>query len=175
MERLQAALGRLYTLMMTFACILLLVVVGSIAVDVLMRNVAIPGLPRGFVAANDISEYGLYFCALLATPALLRAGQHIRVDILLRAIPRQAAWVCEWVSDAAGLAACAAMAWMGWIMTGKSYAAGAMQTRSLVIPEWWLLVGIPVAFALLAIEFVFRMWRLAHGPVEPRSDAVSAA
>lgn len=175
MERLQAALGRLYILLMTIACILLLVVVGSIAVDVLLRNVGIPGLPRGFVAANDISEYGLYFCTLLAAPALLRAGQHIRVDILLRAIPKQVAWTCEWVSDAAGLVACVAMAWMGWVMAVKSYASGAMQTRSLVIPEWWLLAGMPVAFALLAIEFVFRMWRLAHGPVEPRSDAVSSA
>ncbi|SDH53688.1 TRAP transporter small permease [Variovorax sp. OV700] len=175
MTRLQAAFGRIYSFMMTLACIVLLVIVGSIAADVLLRNVAVPGLPRGLTAANDISEYGLYFCTLLAAPALLRAGQHIRVDILLRAVPRQVAWACEWVSDAAGLAACAALAWMGWIMVGKSYAAGAMQTRSLVVPEWWLLAGMPIAFALLAIEFAFRMWRLAHGPVEPRSDAVSAA
>jgi TRAP-type transport system small permease protein len=175
MERLQAALGRVYDFMMVLACLVLLAIVGSIAGDVLLRNVAIPGLPRGFVAANDVSEYGLYLCTLLAAPALLRAGQHIRVDILLRAIPRQLAWVCEWISDVAGLVACAALAWMGWIMTTKSYAGGAMQTRSLVVPEWWLLAGLPVAFALLAIEFVFRMWRLAHGPVEPRSDAVSAA
>ena len=175
MQRLQAAFGRIYDFLMILACILLLLVVGSIATDVLLRNVAVPGLPRGFVAANDVSEYGLYFCTLLAAPALLRAGQHIRVDILLRAIPKQVAWICEWLSDIAGLVACTVLAWMGWIMTVKSHAAGAMQTRSLVIPEWWLLCALPMAFALLAIEFVFRMWRLAHGPVEPRSDAVSAA
>jgi hypothetical protein len=33
----------------------------------------------------------------------------------------------------------------------------------------------PVVFALLAIEFVFRMHRLAHGERRPRDDAVSAA
>jgi hypothetical protein len=33
----------------------------------------------------------------------------------------------------------------------------------------------PVAFALLAIEFVFRMHRLARAPHRPREDAVSAS
>jgi TRAP-type transport system small permease protein len=175
MDTLQAVFGRVYELMMTLACLLLLAMVGSIAVDVALRNIAIPGLPRGFVAANDVSEYGLYFCTLLAAPWLLRAGQHIRVDILLRAIPRQLAWLCEWVSDILGIAACLAMAWMGVLMALRSHAAEAMQTRSLVLPEWWFLAALPATFALLVMEFIFRMWRLAHGPKEPRSDAVSAA
>jgi len=34
---------------------------------------------------------------------------------------------------------------------------------------------LPVAFALLAIEMVFRMHRLAIGPRAPRHDAVSAS
>jgi TRAP-type C4-dicarboxylate transport system permease small subunit len=175
MDKLQAAFGRLNQLMMTLACLLLLAMVGSIAVDVVLRNIAIPGMPRGFVAANDVSEYALYFCTLLAAPWLLRAGQHIRVDIVLRAIPKQLAWACEWLSDSLGIAACLAAAWMGVLMAARSHAAEAMQTRSLVLPEWWFLAALPVVFALLAVEFIFRMWRLAHGPKEPRSDAVSAA
>jgi TRAP-type transport system small permease protein len=175
MDKLQAAFGRLNELMMTVACLLLLAMVGSITLDVTLRNIAIPGLSRGFVASNDVSEYALYFCTLLAAPWLLRAGQHIRVDILLRAIPRQLAWLCEWLSDILGLAACVVMTWMGVLMAVRSHAAEAMQTRSLVLPEWWFLAALPVAFALLAMEFIFRMWRLAHGPKEPRSDAVSAA
>jgi hypothetical protein len=33
----------------------------------------------------------------------------------------------------------------------------------------------PIAFALLAIEFVFRMHRLARAEQRPREDAVSAS
>jgi hypothetical protein len=33
----------------------------------------------------------------------------------------------------------------------------------------------PVAFALLAIEMMFRMYRLWHAEKGPRDDAVSAA
>jgi TRAP-type transport system small permease protein len=175
MDKLQAAFGRLNEFLMTVACLLLLAMVGSITLDVLLRNVAIPGMPRGFVASNDVSEYALYFCTLLGAPWLLRAGQHIRVDIVLRAIPKQLAWAFEWLSDSLGVAACLVATWMGVLMAVRSHAAEAMQTRSLVLPEWWFLAALPVAFALLAMEFVFRMWRLAHGPKEPRADAVSAA
>jgi TRAP-type C4-dicarboxylate transport system permease small subunit len=174
-DSLQAAFGRLYDALVLLACLLLLVMVASITLDVLLRNVAIAGLPRGFEAANDVSEYSLYLCTLLAAPWLLRAGQHIRVDILLRAIPARLAWICEWVSDAMALAACITVAWMGSVMAARSYASGAIQIRSIVVPEWWVLVPLPIAFALLAIEFVFRMRRLARGPRRPRSDSVSSA
>lgn len=175
METTQAVFGRLYDLMMLLACLLLLVMVASITADVLLRNVEIPGLPRGFPASNDISEYALYFCTLLGAPWLLRAGQHIRVDIVLRAIPPRVAYGCEWVSDVMAFAGCVVVALMGAVMTFKSYASGAIQIKSVVIPEWWVMAPLPMAFALLAIEFVFRMWRLARGPHAPRSDAVSAA
>jgi TRAP-type C4-dicarboxylate transport system permease small subunit len=175
METTQAAFGRLYDFMMVLACLLLLVMVGSITIDVLLRNVEIPGLPRGFPASNDISESALYFCTLLGAPWLLRAGQHIRVDIVLRAIPAKVAYGCEWLSDVMAFAACVVVAWMGTVMTFKSYTSGAIQIKSVVIPEWWVMAPLPIAFALLAIEFVFRMWRLAQGPQVPRSDAVSAA
>ena len=172
---LQSAFGRVYEALMVLACLLLLVMVGAITADVFLRNVPIPGMPLGFAAAHDISEYSLYFCTLLAAPWLLRLGQHIRVDIILRAIPRRLAWVCEWMSDVLAMTGCAFVTWMGVVMAFKSYASGAVQIRSVVIPEWWLLAPLPVAFALLMIEFGFRMWRLAHGPKEPRTDAVSSA
>jgi TRAP-type C4-dicarboxylate transport system permease small subunit len=174
-EAVEAALGRLYELMMLLACLLLLVMVSSITLDVLLRNVEIPGLPRGFPASNDISEYALYFCTLLGAPWLLRAGQHIRVDIVLRAIPSRLAYGCEWLSDVMALGGCVVLTWMGVVMAFTSYASGAIQIKSIVIPEWWVMAPLPIVFALLAIEFAFRMRRLAHGPKEPRSDAVSAA
>ena len=60
-------------------------------------------------------------------------------------------------------------------MLAASYVSGAISIKTLVTPEWWLLVPLPLAFLLFAIEFVFRMRRLAHGERAPRSDAVSAS
>lgn len=167
--------GRLYDGLMLLACGLLLMIVGVICADVLLRNVAIPGLPRGMALANDLSENALYLTTLLAAPWLLRHGLHIRVDIVLRALPRRAAWWCEWVSDVLALAGCVALTWVGFAMTAKSHAAGSIQIKTVVIPEWWTLAPVPVAFALLSLEMLLRMERLSRSNRGPRSDAVSSA
>ncbi len=57
----------------------------------------------------------------------------------------------------------------------KSQQSAALSIKTLVMPEWWFLAPLPVCFALLAIEFVFRMRRLRTRERGPRDDAVSAA
>jgi TRAP-type transport system small permease protein len=111
---------------------------------------------------------------LLAAPWLLRQGQHIRVDILLRALPARTGWLLEWVGDVVGLACSLYFIWYGYKVVVASYQAGAVTIKTLVTPEWWLLVPLPVAFVLFAIEFVFRMHRLSRSQRTPRADAVSA-
>ena len=112
---------------------------------------------------------------LLAAPWLLRQGQHIRVDILLRAIPARVGWLLEWVGDILGLACSLYFVWYGCKVLAASYQSGAISIKTLVTPEWWLLAPLPVAFALFAIEFVFRMHRLSLAERAPRPDAVSAS
>jgi TRAP-type C4-dicarboxylate transport system permease small subunit len=67
------------------------------------------------------------------------------------------------------------MAWYGALATWSSYTSGAVNIKTLVTPEWWSLLPLPVVFVLLAIEMVFRMVRLQRGERAPRQDAVSAA
>ena len=91
------------------------------AADVFLRIVPlIPGL-RGMPATNDLSEAFLYLITLFAGPWLLRLGQHIRVDIFLRAIPPLWAWYCEWAVDVLGLLCSLVIAWYG--LTTASQAA----------------------------------------------------
>ena len=83
MQRLAEAYGRLLDGMMLAACILLLAMTFLIGLDVLLRNVGAGGIPP----SNELSEYALYLMTILAAPALLRRGQHIRIDIVLRMFP----------------------------------------------------------------------------------------
>jgi TRAP-type C4-dicarboxylate transport system permease small subunit len=112
---------------------------------------------------------------LLAAPWLLRQGQHIRVDILLRALPARIGWLLEWAGDVLGLCCSLYFVWYGCKVLAASYLAGAISIKTLVLPEWWLLVPLPAVFVLLAAEFVFRMRRLARSERAPRADAVSAS
>ncbi|HYS14446.1 MAG TPA: TRAP transporter small permease subunit, partial [Burkholderiaceae bacterium] len=99
-DRLSSAYGRLLAGLALAGCAILLAMMLIIVVDVLLRNLAVPGLPRGLAWSNEISELMLYLITMCVAPWLLRRGQHIRVDIVLRAIPPRVAWLLEWVGDA---------------------------------------------------------------------------
>jgi TRAP-type C4-dicarboxylate transport system permease small subunit len=175
MERMMPTLSRQYGHlldgMLALAGALLLVMTVMIGLDVFTRNIGAGGIPP----SNELSEDSLYLITLLAAPGLLRQGQHIRIDIVLRALPPRAGWLLEWVGDVVGLACCLVFVWYGVRAAAASFADGAVSIKTLVLPEWWLLAPMPVAFALLAIEFGFRMHRLASGERRPREDAVSAS
>ncbi len=156
------------------ACALLGAMALMICADVLLRNVALlPGVD-GLPWANELSETTLYLVTVLAAPWLLREGRHIRVDIVLRVLPPRAGWICEWVCDAIALACCVTVALYGARATWESYSQGSITIKTLVLPEWWTLAPLPVAFALLSVEVLFRMRRLALGERAPRSDAVTS-
>jgi TRAP-type transport system small permease protein len=112
---------------------------------------------------------------MCVAPWLLRQGQHIRVDILLQAMPPRLAWYFEWLGDVIGFACCCVIAWNGTRAAWSSYVSGALNIKTLVTPEWWGLAPLPAVFLLLAIEMIFRMIRLQRGERGPRHDAVSAA
>jgi TRAP-type C4-dicarboxylate transport system permease small subunit len=170
-ERLSQAYGRLLEGMVVAACLLLLGITVLIGLDVLLRNVGLGGIPP----SNELSEDALYLITILAAPGLLRRGQHIRVDILLRVIPPKVAWLLEWIGDIVDIVCCACFVWYGLRVTLASYASGSISIKTLIMPEWWIFAPMPVCFLMVAVEFIFRMRLLARSPREPRSDAVSAS
>jgi TRAP-type C4-dicarboxylate transport system permease small subunit len=171
MDRLSHAFGRLLDGLMLVACLLLLAMALLIGADVVGRNAGLGGVPW----SGEISEDIIYLMTLFSAPWLLRQGQHIRVDILLRALPLRLGWLFEWIGDLLGLACSAYFIWYGWKVLSASYQAGAITIKTLVTPEWWLLVPLPLAFLLLAGEFIFRMHRLVRSERAPRTDAVSVS
>ena len=171
MLTLSRCYGHVLNGMLGMASGLLLVMTLMIGADVLLRNVGLGGVPP----SNELSEDFLYLITLLAAPGLLRQGQHIRIDIVLRALPWRAGWLLEWLGDIIGLVCCLFFVWYGARVAAASLANGSLSIKTLVMPEWWLMAPMPIAFALLTIEFVFRMHRLATGAQRPREDAVSAS
>lgn len=174
-RRLSDAYGRLLASLALAGCAIMFAMMLVIVGDVALRNIAVPGLPRGLAWSNEVSELMLYLLTMCVAPWLLRQGQHIRVDILLQALPPRLAWTLEWVGDAIGLACCLFMAWYGTSAAWSSWGSGALNIKTLVTPEWWMLAPLPVTFVLLSLEMVFRMARLQAGERGPRHDAVSAA
>jgi TRAP-type transport system small permease protein len=175
LDRLESNYGRVLDALAYLACLLALAMMVVICADVFVRNVPIIPSLRTIPGSNELSEYVLYFITMLIAPWLLRKGQHIRVDILLRVIPRGLAYLSEWLVDLIALFCCLILLWYGLQATIASYQLKSMVIKSIVFPEWWILAPLPIAFALLVIEVLFRMRRLANGPRGPRDDAVSSA
>jgi TRAP-type transport system small permease protein len=171
MANLSVIYGRVLDALLFLAAVVLLFMTLMIGADVLLRNIGAGGIPP----ANELSEDSLYLITLLTAPGLLRMGRHIRIDIVLRVLPQRVGWLLEWIGDLIGLACCLYFVRYGIGVTLASYSSGAISMKTLILPEWWLLWPMPVAFALLSIEFLFRMWRLAISERRPRDDAVSAA
>jgi TRAP-type C4-dicarboxylate transport system permease small subunit len=171
MTRLSAIFGRVFDALAVAAALILLAMVVVVTADIVLRNTT----RGGFAWANEVSEYALYLMTLLTAPWLLRRGQHVRLDIILTLVPSRVAWLMEAAGDALGFCVSVVLVRYGFAMTADSARVGAITIKNLVFPEWWLLAPLPAAFALLAVEFVFRFDRLLKGGRTRRIEATSVS
>jgi len=169
MSKLSNAFGKLLNALAVAAALTLLAMVVMVTADILLRNLT----RTGFAWSNEVSEYALYVITLLTAPWLLRRGQHVRVDLMLTLVPVRVAWLMEAAGDVLGLAVCLVMMRYGFQMSIDSAVLSSITIKNLVFPEWWLLWPLPVCFALLAAEFVFRFDRLIHSEPGRRVEATS--
>jgi TRAP-type C4-dicarboxylate transport system permease small subunit len=169
LNRLAAAFGRLFDALAFAAALILLAMVVVITADILLRNLTRTGFPW----ANEVSEYALYVITLLAAPWLLRRGQHVRIDLVLSLVPLRAARLMEAAADIIGFLVCLVLVRYGLDMVLASARLNALTIKNLVFPEWWLLAPLPVIFILLAVEFVFRFYRLLASGAARRAEATS--
>ncbi len=169
--RLSAAFARLLDALALAAALILFAMVAIVTADIVLRNTS----GAGFAWANEVSEYALYLMTLLTAPWLLRRGQHVRLDIILVLVPAHAAWIMEAVGDVLGFLVSLVLIRYGFAATLESWRIGAITIKNLVFPEWWLLAPLPIAFALIAVEFVFRFSRLLAGERTRRIEATSVS
>lgn len=130
------------------AAVLLGATAAAITLDVVGRNLGLFTLPW----ILEVSEYVLPLATFLVAPWLLYRNEHVRLDMLLPALP----WLNR-VADLAGLAVSAVLVVYGVRTILNSAQQGAMVFKSVVFPEWWLYAPVPLCFALLSFEFVRRL------------------
>ncbi len=102
-------------------------------------------------------EYALYFGVFLGAPRVLQQGAHVRVDIVISALPKPAAARLDRILDGAGFALCMLLCFYGLRAVLSEYQDGTMPDKDLRIANWIVLSGFAGSFLLLAIEFLLRM------------------
>lgn len=125
----------------------------TVSADVLLRNLGVPSMPW----LLEVVEYALFIVTFMVAPWVLNKGAHVRVDVLVVNLPEGAARLMNFFADLIGLVATAVLCWYGWRVTEAAFMRGELIFKELVVPEWWLLMFIPLGSLLLVIEFARRL------------------
>jgi len=159
MEFLKAGYVRLLGLCGLVAGLSIGLMALGVTIDVAIRNLGIGNFPW----LIEVAEYQLYVATFLATPWVLHQGGHVRVDLLLTALPEKGARVLEAVVDTFGLSISGVLCYYGLAATLDAGNLGSLIFKELVVAEWWVLAVIPATTALLCIEFALRILRVLSG------------
>ncbi|MFO1157573.1 MAG: TRAP transporter small permease [Reyranellaceae bacterium] len=150
----------LFERLLDFFCSLFGVVIGLIialiCLDVALRDLSLGSLPW----LIELSEYLMYAGTFLAAPWVLRQGNHVRVDLLLVALPKRLAIRLEQFVDLCGLGISLVLLYYGSAVVADAWRSNMIAYKTWYVPEWLLYLAIPAGALLLAIEFVLRFLRV---------------
>lgn len=141
----------------------------GITVDVLMRNLRLGSLSW----VMEVNEYALYVVTALGAPWALYRGAHVRVDLLLKGVPRAVGRWLEALTDAIGLGASGVLLYYAVAVARASIHDNARLIKVLIIPEWWVYAVIAAGALLLVIEFARRLGLATKE--QPRQSAAPPA
>lgn len=145
------AYNKLLAIMADIAGSILVLAVGAICLDVILR---ILGIGRGIPGVIEFTEYALYGITFLGAAWALRLGAHVSVEIVVETLPaplRRSAWR---LTNGIGCVVSLMLAYAGILAAWRSWTTMSLVFKTYIFPEWWLLVPLPFGAAILGIEFL---------------------
>lgn len=113
-------------------------------------------------------EYALYVGVFIGAPWVLHQGAHVRVDVVISALPPAKARQLERFLDIAGAALCLLLCYYGVRATIGEYHDGTLPDKDLRIANFYMTAVFAFSFLALAVEFLLRFRRAAKAEAEKR-------
>jgi TRAP-type C4-dicarboxylate transport system permease small subunit len=143
----------------------------AISADVLLRAAGY----RTLGWTLEVSEYGLLIVCFLGAPAVLRHGDHIRVDVVLRSVgPVWKGRLLIFSNTVAGLT-CLFLTWFAAHEALVAFQRGAILFKEIEMPQWIVLSVMPLGMLLLTWEFFSRIMRRLWGIEVPGEGSAGVA
>ena len=146
---------------------LIVIVLGGLivlgAAQIVLRN----AFSISFAWGDGLARLAVLWLGLLGALAASRDGRHITMGALARVLPPKlqvAAGVC---ADVFGAVVSAALAYAAWKFVSDSSEFG--DTTLGDLPAWWFQAIMPVAFALIAWQFLVQAVKRLRGGVVAES------
>ena len=91
---------------------------------------------------------------------LLKKEGHVRIDVVLRYLRPKARALVDFATSILGAITLSLITWYSAQATWRSYALGMSRLGEITVPEYLILMVIPVGSVLLFIQFLRRAYRL---------------
>ena len=115
--------------------------------QIVLRNV----FSIGFAWNDGLTRLAVLWLGLLGALAATRDGRQITMGAVIHWLPPRLQTVAGVCADGFGMAVSAVLAWASWNLVSDSREFG--DTLLGDVPAWWLQAIMPVAFALMALQF----------------------
>lgn len=163
---MRKALDTFYHACGVIAGIFLVLIAGVILYQVFGRN-----LGRGIPGVDDLAALFLVASAFLALAPTLRAGGHIRVNLLLQYLPRSLRWLAELWCLGFGAALVAFLTYFTIDMAWQSFAYSDRAIGQLPILLWIPQGGAALGLLALTIAFLDDFVAVLRGSKPSYHDA----
>jgi TRAP-type C4-dicarboxylate transport system permease small subunit len=154
----------------------LLALAALMVLEVALRYVFAAPLSWSLAFISDYLLIGFFFLGL---PYTVRAGAHVRIDVLYRALPVAAQRWCTAAGTVLSALFVAALTWGGLALTGAAWAGGDVPPpggAELAWPVWTSTVMVPVGGAVLLARLLHTLVvRPADAPEDPDDEQAVVA
>ncbi|KGD89198.1 hypothetical protein JL39_23540 [Rhizobium sp. YS-1r] len=125
----------------------------SVILDVLGRNLGLLSWPW----LNEVTEYLITVGTFAGAPWVLHHSGHVNVDVLLRVVSKDTASAMVKICFVVGIVISLGLTWLAVATLLDSYKAGALVFKTLVFPEWYLMLPVIWCFGLCGLEFLAKL------------------
>jgi len=146
---ISARLDRISDGLCSVASCLLLVMVGLINVEVLLRY----GFQTSTLIADEYSGYLFVWLTLLGFAHALRSDAFIRVEVLVDRCGVRARAACEALSSIIGLLVVGVLAYAGWLHFAGSFHFGSRSIQPSSTPLWCVQIAVPLGLGWLCLLY----------------------
>ncbi|RLB05231.1 MAG: hypothetical protein DRG83_02965 [Deltaproteobacteria bacterium] len=154
-RKLSSTLDSLTVLFAWIASLLLAFSVLAVCVDVVLRYFF--NRPIGWVL--QVTEYILLYIPFLAATWVLREEAHVKVDLLVNRLSPRIQLFLNFVTSIIGALVMLALSYYGLQVTVDFYIRNVPTLEYYKIPEWIVLLAIPMGSSLMFIQFLRRAYK----------------
>jgi TRAP-type C4-dicarboxylate transport system permease small subunit len=164
-------LGVLERFLLNLAALTMLVIMGIVVVDVVLRYLFNSPIPWAYPL---ISRYLMIYLFFLAVADTLRRNEHIFVDLLARTLKVRSRSIPELLGLLPSAVVFALLLWLGIELTWEQYVNKHVEMDTLTWPSWIATVALPISMGAFVLRIVLRIAALGVRIASPEADVTLA-